>query len=752
MAGGLLKRVLKEKNEGVAGGAGQKKNTTVEFLQQLGLSVVLGATVVLFTQDSLLGLAPLKRLELSTIDYRFALRGPVPTEPESLGVVILEISQESFTSLPEKWPWPATYYARVIRNLERAGAAAVGIDIVFSEPDKHGKESEEVFRQAIRETKICVLAGKLEVASDLYTVKRANENYNNVYFDVDSSIGVVNVVQDDDGVLRRYVPFWYHRGTERLLPTLAFGSLNKVFGKHPFHVPENTPAAFLYEGRVIPKADKISMLINYYGADRTFPHFKFADVMDDEEFTTVEEEELGESINTFDDPDFGYLYSDAFRGKVVLVGSTMPEDKDLFPVAFSKGGQAGDNLMYGVEVHANALQNVLDSNFLTPESEWLEILTVMIGCVLVFFATTKVKEIKFRVQVLGDLLGVVIVAIGLTVLLTTSFLLFKYSNYVTAITGPSIAIVMGFVGATAYNFITERKQKVLIKGMFGQYVNPAFVEELVAHPEKLRLGGERKELTVLFSDVAGFTTISESLQPEDLVTLLNEYLSEMTDIIFATGGTLDKYEGDAIMAFWGAPIPQEDHAIRACTASLQMQEALVGIRERWKKEGKPNIHVRIGLSTGDMVVGNMGGRGKFDYTVMGDTVNLGSRLEGANKEYGTYIMISQKTYERVKEKVVARQLDLLVVKGKTEPIAVYELIGFAEDGVVSRYSDFLKHYNEGLQLYRRREWGAAIHSFEKALGIRADDGPSKMYIERAKTYKASPPPPEWNGVFILKTK
>jgi len=728
------------------------KKSTGSVFAQLSLSLAIAFAVLLFTQDFLLRLAPLNRLELSTIDYRFALRGSLPVPQESLKVVIVEISQESLRGLPDKWPWPRSYFARIVRNLKRAGARAVGIDIVFDQTDAYSPKNDEDLRKAIRETGFVVLAGKTEIASEQYAVRKEDENYSNMFFDVDSSIGIVYVRNDDDGVYRRYRPFTYDIGAQRSIPIFSFAVLNKVLGNPPFYVVDNEPSEFVYGGRRIPKFDPVSMLVNYYGPDRTFRHIKFADVVDDTGFTTVDEAETGEQINTFDDPDFGYLYDGTFRGKVVLIGSTMPEDKDLFPVSLAKGKQTGDNLMYGVEIHANVVQNILDGNFLAKEPQWLEALSVVVLCLLTFFATTKIKEVKFRPQILGDAVGVVAVAIELGAIFSLSLVLFNDYGYVTAMTSPALGVVSGFGGATLYNYITERKQKVLIKGMFSQYVNPAFVNELVAHPEKLRLGGERKELTVLFSDVAGFTTISESLTPEKLVALLNDYLSIMTDIVFATGGTLDKYEGDAVMAFWGAPIQQNDHALRACRAALEMQKALIRIRGRWEKEGKPNINVRIGLSTGDMVVGNMGGKGKFDYTVMGDAVNLGSRLEGANKEYHTNIMMSQKTYEHVKDRVIARELDMLVVKGKTEPIVVYELVGLADDGISSEYNELLQHYNAGLVHYRRKEWQAAISSFQQVLSIDPDDYPSKMYILRTESYEQSPPPPDWNGVFVLKTK
>jgi len=255
---------------------------------------------------------------------------------------------------------------------------------------------------------------------------------------------------------------------------------------------------------------------------------------------------------------------------------------------------------------------------------------------------------------------------------------------------------------------------------------------------------------VLFSDIAGFTTFSEKLPPEELVLVLNEYLSAMTEIVFKNDGTLDKYEGDAVMAFWGAPVELDNNALHACNAALEMQEKLVEIREKWRAEGKPNVQVRIGLNTGEMVVGNMGGIGKFDYTVIGDSVNLGSRLEGANKQYGTYIMASERTQELVKDYFVFRELDLLVVKGKTMPIKVFELLGRKDDSVPAIKISAVEQYLGGLELYRRKQFAEAIKKFNEALVIDPTDSPSSLYIERSQVYLDTPPPDDWNGVFILK--
>jgi adenylate cyclase len=236
------------------------------------------------------------------------------------------------------------------------------------------------------------------------------------------------------------------------------------------------------------------------------------------------------------------------------------------------------------------------------------------------------------------------------------------------------------------------------------------------------------------------------------VAILNEYLSSMAEVIFTNDGTLDKYEGDAIMAFWGAPVPQQDHALRACTTALKMQQALSDIHELWRNQSKPIFRMRIGINTGEMIVGNMGGRGKFNYTVIGDSVNLASRLEGANKEYKTHIMASQRTYDMVRDQIVGRELDLITVKGRSEPVTIYELIQLRDGVTDPRLQEFLECYSSALSLYRQQRWKNAIQLFENALTLRPHDHPTKLYIERAQLYAITSPPEDWNGVFVMTTK
>jgi adenylate cyclase len=278
------------------------------------------------------------------------------------------------------------------------------------------------------------------------------------------------------------------------------------------------------------------------------------------------------------------------------------------------------------------------------------------------------------------------------------------------------------------------------------------VEELLANPEKIKLGGERKNCTVMFSDVAGFTTISEQLTPEALVKLLNDYLTEMTNIVFEYDGMLDKYEGDAIMAVFGAPLDHGNHAVQACAAALMMQTQLVKLRELWARQNRPKLEARLGLNSGDMVVGNMGSEIRFDYTVMGDAVNLGARLESANKEYGTSIMIGVNTLSKAGDQIIVRELDLLKVMGKNEPVKVFELVGLKDSGIPDKKKQILDIYREGYENYKAKNWQNAKNYFNQVLAIDRLDGPSKTYVKRCDLFIVNPPAEDWDGVYTMLKK
>ncbi len=729
---------------------GQKSTAT-----KAGLACAIALLIILLTQDTLLRVEVLQRVELAAIDYRFQVRGSAPGFRDDSRIVIVEISEESFKSLPEKFPWPRSYYAHVVRNLKAAGARVVGIDITFDAPDAHSPHNDDVFRDAIRETGIVVLAGKREADRPLVKITSLRQNFGNIFYSIDSSLGLVNIRPDTDGIYRLYnVSYLVDAPGDReiALPTLAFAVLNRYLDLPPRTVPEPHNGYFVYHTSRVPKYDAASLLINYQGPSKTFPHVYFHDVIDDEKFTTVDELVTGEEINTFSDPEFGYLHDETFKDKIVLIGVTVPEYKDLFPISMARGEQKGDNLMYGVEIHANAVQNVLQDDFLTRQSTIAGIGFTLLLVLLTFFATSRLKILRARNQSLVELYSFLFGA-GLMILVGyASIILFTSHNYVINVTNAFLAIVGGYGGSTVYHLVSERKQRVLIKSMFSTYLNPSVVEELLAHPEKLVLGGKREELTVLFSDIQGFTSISQDMPPEDLVSLLNEYLSVMSEIVFRHRGTLDKYEGDAVMAFWGAPVPQKDHPVRACLSALEMQNAVKEINESWQQQGKPQIRIRVGINTGEMVVGNLGGTGKFDYTVIGDSVNLASRLEGANKEYGTGIMVSHRTYELVKERILGRQLDRIAVKGRSEPVTTFELLQPVEGEMDVQLRQFLWNFESGLESYFAQEWDKAELSFNNALQIQPDDQPTQVHLKRIKEFRLNPPPSDWDGVFIMTQK
>ena len=721
------------------------------WIGKLALAIAVSLFVLMITQEHILKLGIVRRMELASIDYRFEYLGTNPTITDSCHVVIVEITEETFRSLPERWPFPRSYYAHLIRNLHRAGAKAIGLDLIFSTKDSRSPEDDDELRAAIKETGVVVLAGKSDPLKDNYHLRSTAEDYGNVFFPVDSCIGLVNIRNDADGVLRRYSPF-FDTNSERLVPSFAFAVLNKYFRLPTFSIPEESKEDYFYAERAFPKYDANSFLIHFFGPSRTFPHVQFTDVIDDSTITTKEEKDLGKEINTFTDPEFGYLYDGTFKDKIVIVGSTVPEEHDLFPVAISRGVEEGDNQMYGVEIHANVVESIARSQPLHSESKPKEIISIFIFTILTFFLTSSLKESKTRHHFLVELNGFLFSLAQVFVLGYAALILIKYYDYLVTVISPILGVISGYFASTAYHFVVERKQRVLIKAMFSNYVNPTFVDELVTNPERLTLGGRRMELSVLFSDIEGFTTISEGMTPEQLVGLLNEYLSAMSGVVFKNNGTLDKFEGDAVMAFWGAPIAQEDHAYRACISALQMQDTATEIRNQWAIQNKPPLRIRVGINTGEMVVGNMGGMGKFDYTVIGDSVNLASRLEGANKLYKTGIMVSQRTYDLVRTRILGRELDLISVKGRSEPLRVYELLQLRDGSLDPSLREFLETYDAGLRVYRERNWKAAREYFRAAQHLRPDDHPSMLYHERSRLFEKNPPPDDWDGVFVMASK
>jgi adenylate cyclase len=299
-------------------------------------------------------------------------------------------------------------------------------------------------------------------------------------------------------------------------------------------------------------------------------------------------------------------------------------------------------------------------------------------------------------------------------------------------------------------FLAEERERVRIRKAFESYVAPTVVQQMLKHPEALRLGGERRVITLLFTDIRGFTSMSENLDPESLVKLLHDFLNPMSNIIINQGGTIDKYMGDAIMALFGAPLEQTDHASKACRAALEMRTTLEALNQQWEEEGRPPLRIGVGVNSGPVAVGNMGSDRLFDYTAIGDNVNLASRLEGLNKYYGTNILISQATADSLENGFILRDVDRVQVKGKAQAAGIFELV--SEGPASPEVAQFLAAYHQGLADYRQQRWDESLAGFEEALQLRPADAATKRYLALAKRYRKSPPGPDWVAVTVMDGK
>lgn len=730
------------------------KKKTLPTLIRIGIGLGIGAIVVVLTQGIFFNkIGFLQSIDQLTTDLRYQNRyqNSTPRDLKDNGnVVIVSISDDDLKAMPRSFPFPRNYYAHLIENLNSAGAAVIGLDITFDSP----REGDTALAEVLQKYNNVVLATTVQTgeASQYVNVRSLKENYGNIFFDVNRrQIGLTNVVWDRDQVVRRYMPMM--TAADNLIPTLAFACLDRYYGYPPLTRVRDDAQDFVLANRVIPKYDATSFMLNYYGPSRYengFRYIPFSQVIDDSTFKTKDEIDYETDIDAFDEGTKSLI-----KGKIVLVGSVMPEERDYHnvPIPNVEGGKK-NYTMNGVEIHATAIQNVLDGSFITVLDPTSEIALIMGLALVTFLGLWRFRQIKLRHVWILEIASFVIVLLLIFGIFELSFMVFSSSSILMNIVDPSLAVVLAYFGTAVYQYLSEREQKAMIKGVFGHYLNPAVVNILVNEPDKAKLGGDRRELTIFFSDIASFTSISEHYHkdPEGLVVLLNEYLDEMTSIVLKYDGTLDKYEGDALMAFWGAPLPQKDHALRTCYAALDMQKRLAELRPKWKKEGKPELSARCGLNTGIVIVGNMGGKDRFDYTVIGDSVNLASRLEGANKQYQSQIMISDFTFSHVKGKVVTRELDLIQVKGKTEPVKVYELLGKANMQLTDNQKQSLDLYHEGLKLYRERKWEEAIAYFQQAFSLDEACYVAQIYTQRASLYQINPPPDDWNGVFVMTTK
>jgi len=497
-----------------------------------------------------------------------------------------------------------------------------------------------------------------------------------------------------------------------------------------FLCPRNMDGTINEEKKIIiPVDEKGRFLVNYRGPAKTFPHYSVADILDDKDTITA----------SYYKGDRIVKKGEAFKNKIVIFGATAIGVFDLRNTPFS-------SVFPGVEIHANVIDNILKGDFLIRDDDmfWYEFLLILLSGIILSLAFIKLPALWAALLTVGTLVLYWYVD-------KTYF--FSQGTWVHIVL-PSFEVITIYFSVNLFKYMTEERQKRQIKGAFQQYVAADVVSEMLKNPGKLQLGGEKKEITILFSDIRSFTTISEGLEPQELGRFLNMYLSPMTDIVIENLGTIDKYMGDAIMAMFGAPVWKDDHALLGCRTALKMMTRLKNLREEWKSKNFPesicSLDIGVGLNTGFATVGNMGSTQIFDYTCMGDNVNLGSRLEGINKVYKTNIIISEQTYEKVKNhNIVARKIDLVAVKGKRKPVAIYELI--AEKKVPQQVADKIGCFNRGFDFYQNQQWDRAISEFGNA--IKAEKDPtSEIMISRCEDYRKNPPGDDWSGVYVMKTK
>jgi adenylate cyclase len=733
----------------------------------------------------------LQNIEERSLDLRFGLRGSRQHDDR---IVIVGIDEKTLQNVGS-FPFPRSNYALLVNRLSADGARVIAFDETFPTPEsnsaqdalerlrkqlgisaspalikqiddiEHSSDQDAIFATALKNAGNVVLGhvfleadrarstdSKLAKAyfdivwaqafpQDLKVKSKDGHDFDlgtafyngggTVYAGVEANItklaeaaasyGFLNINPDPDGTLRHALLIARYQNQD-FFPSLAMQIVRLYEG-----IPDQDMADYIGENGLeriqfgshdLTQSRDGSALINYTGPYGTYPHYSMWDVMS------------------------GAAPADAFRNKIVLIGSTALAIGDLRNTPFP------DIVYMGVEVHANIIDNLLHSNekgrgFLRRgiDEEFVDAVFILVfGLVFGFIFS--------RVAPLYSTITVVLALGGFSWFVYYSFA--QHGRWLSFVI-PAGTLVANYAMITSYRMIFEEREKRKIRKSFSQYLSPGVIALIEKDPQKyIRPGGEMTELTVLFSDIRGFTTISEGLSPDELVRLLNEYLGAMTDILFSTNGTLDKYIGDAIMAFWGSPYPMEDHAFRACSCAVRMVRGLANLNAKWESEGRKPIAIGIGVNTGPVNVGNMGSDRRLAWTVMGDNVNLASRLEGITKEYQTQIVVSENTYRQVASQFVFRELDKIKVKGKHQPVTIYELLDVIAE--TPKYEALLMEFDHAMEAYRAQDWREAATRFGQMLGTYPEDGPTRLFLQRSLEFLETAPEADWDGVYVMKSK
>ena len=667
----------------------KQKNNRIDFPVRLLLVLIFPAIIL-----SLYHYNTSDKLSLIGYDFLYSLRGDIPANDQIILVKQDEVSTNFFNIRLSDWP--RSHHAQLIQKLYQAGADLIVFDYDFSRPTT--VENDTAFANAISEAGNVILANRLlqngQMAQPLeaFTAESLGE-------------GFIDTILDKDGVWRKLIY------TSQTSDGYIHFSLPMVTTEIYEDFPEdqrvlNNPDALGWGSHKLPYPD---MMINFSSGNDTYPSISYYKILE----------------NDFD-PAF-------VRGKIVLVGNTHRLGKDFFAVPT-------DTKMSGLEVHANAISTILDDRFIKPvNTRLLSLLIIMSGLaggLIIFLRQPGLRS------------SLLLLIAGCTVIVFSSWYLFVYQLIWLDMVPLLQAFLLNVSVATAYQWRLSRLREKEIRGLFGHYVSKNVVDAILSDNIPVKLDGHRTELSILFSDIRGFTSISESLSPVELGKLLNQYFDEMIDAVFQHDGTLDKLMGDAVMAFFGSPLEVIDHTHQACQCAQEMIQRLNKLNASGKLPKGVTIKIGIGIHTGEAIVGNLGSSQFADYTVIGDAVNLASRIEGLNKRYGTTIIISEDTLSQEQGNYLFRELDTVRVKGKEEPKAIYELM--LEN--TSSNIHLAELYEKALQLYRNKQWDEAITCLQQILDDIGEDRPAERLAIKCKELLALPFDENWSCITSLDEK
>ncbi|MGE5608204.1 MAG: CHASE2 domain-containing protein [Bacillota bacterium] len=673
------------------------KNPVVRRLAAAGAIVLVAWLIAMLPRTTATTRAILDRANEFFYDTYYRLR-PITSRTDG-PVVIVAVDDRSLKAVNETlkygWPWPRELWGHIVTYLDKAGAKAVAFDLLFSETSVYQDRTgdDDTFAELMGQVKVPIVFGSLVSADGKwgpFAPKLKGPTF-----------GAVNV--GDDKTFRRYPPTVYGQLSLAARAVKSAGREPQLPADHPF-------------------------LLHYYGphqasdGTRTHRFISAASVL----AAQIQGEEAAKAAG---------ITPELFRDKIVIIGAITAGTYDLKSSPLS-------TLYPGVEVQATAIENLLAAQEVRMVPTIWGWLAPLLGAAL----TTA--GVMFPRRAWAKTLGPILAAAGIV---GAGILLFHGSRiHWLPPVASLLAVAFASLGAFSWVFFAEDRQRRFMLKALSKVVSPAVAERLAREPERLTLGTVRTDITVLFTDLENFTGMSESMDVQKLGEMLNRYLGEMSDQVLLNHGTLDKYIGDAIMCFWNAPLPQADHAILACRAALGIMRREREIEPELKRYGIPRIHTRIGINTTTVSVGFVGSSHLFNYTAVGDGVNLGSRLEGANKFYGTRIMLSETTAEAVKDHFLIRKIDVLRVKGKHKPMAVYQLM--AEKGTDGHLEPLIRGYESAFAKYQLQQWDEAEKVLLELNGHFADDEPCRALLKRIEHLRVAPPPADWDGVYTAKDK